>query len=72
MNFPIHIDRMCLFQIVGLLGAIFRFIQNTDQTPYSAAADMGLHCLPMSHKKNARLIWVKINMFLLCKPHYSM
>ena len=21
-------------------------------------SDLGLHCLPMSHKKNARLIWV--------------
>ena len=29
-----------------------------DQTPHSAAADLGLHCLPMSHKKGARLIWV--------------
>ena len=24
-----------------------------------AASDFGLHCLPISHKKNARLIWVK-------------
>ena len=23
----------------------------------SAASDLGLHCLPMSHKKDARLIW---------------
>ena len=23
------------------------------------APDLGLHCLPMSHKKDARLIWVK-------------
>ena len=22
------------------------------------ASDLGLHCLPMPHKKNARLIWV--------------
>ena len=27
--------------------------------PHSAASDLGLHCLPMSHKKEARLIWVK-------------
>ena len=26
--------------------------------PHSAASDLGLHCLPMSHKKNARLKWV--------------
>ena len=24
------------------------------------ASDLGQHCLPMSHKKDARLIWVKI------------
>ena len=29
--------------------------------PHSAASDLGLHCLPMSHKKDARLIWVKVN-----------
>ena len=28
-----------------------------DQTPLSAASDLGLHCLPMSHKKDARLIY---------------
>ena len=27
--------------------------------PPSAASDLGLRCLPMSHKKDARLIWVK-------------
>ena len=26
----------------------------------SAASDLDLHCLPMSHKKNARLIWVNM------------
>ena len=26
--------------------------------PCSAASDLGLHSLPMSHKKDARLIWV--------------
>ena len=25
--------------------------------PRSVASDLGLHCLPMSHKKDARLIW---------------
>ena len=28
---------------------------NSDQTPRSAASDLILHCLSMSHKKNARL-----------------
>ena len=29
-----------------------------DQMPHSAASGLGLHCLPMSHKKEARLIWI--------------
>ena len=29
-----------------------------DQRPRSAASDRGLCCLPMSHNKDARLIWV--------------
>ena len=28
--------------------------------PQNAASDLGLHCLPMSHKKDARLIWVNL------------
>ena len=28
--------------------------------PCAAASDLPLHCLPTSHKKDARLIWVKI------------
>ena len=34
-----------------------------DQTPHSLASDLGLHCLPMSHKKDARHIWVKMQLF---------
>ena len=29
-----------------------------DQTPRSVASDLVLPCLPLSHKKDARLIWV--------------
>ena len=41
--------------------------------PHSAASDLDLHCLLMSHKKDARLIWVKIafsGLFLMffCRP----
>ena len=32
---------------------------DTDQTPRSVLFDLGLYCLPMPHKKDARLIWVK-------------
>ena len=27
--------------------------------PRSVASDLDLHCLPMFHKKDARLIWIK-------------
>ena len=35
--------------------------------PRSAASDLGLHCLPMSHKKDAKLICVNalVTFFLL-------
>ena len=31
-----------------------------DQTPCFATSDLVLHCLSMSYKKDARLIWVKL------------
>ena len=34
-----------------------------DQTPHSVASDLRLHCLPMSHKKDAMHIWVKLQLF---------
>ena len=32
--------------------------EHSDRVPHSAASDLGLHCLPMSHKKDARLKWI--------------
>ena len=32
--------------------------EDPDQTPHSAASDLGLHCLPMSNKWDASLMWV--------------
>ena len=32
----------------------------SDQMPRFAASDLGLYSLPMSHKKDARLIWVNV------------
>ena len=29
-----------------------------DQMPPSVASDQGLYCLHMSHRKDARLIWI--------------
>ena len=31
-----------------------------DQTRHIVASDLVMHCLPMFHKKNDRLIWVKL------------
>ena len=65
MNFPILISRKSSFPILGVL-VLFVIIKansgDPDQTPRSAASDLGLHGLSMSRKKDARLIrliWVK-------------
>ena len=39
-----------------------------DQTPRSAASDLGLHCLPMSHLWDARHKWVNRGPFSICIP----
>ena len=44
----------------GGLFSIFIQIGDPDQTLRSAASDLGLHYLPMSHKREVVLIWVKI------------
>ena len=36
-----------------------------DQTPHSVASDLGWHYLPMSHKNDARHIWVNNAIILL-------
>ena len=36
-----------------------------DQTPHSVVSDLGLHYLPMSNKKDARHIWVKMQLVCL-------
>ena len=36
-----------------------------DQTPHSVASDLGLHYLPISHKKDATHIWVENAIILL-------
>ena len=33
-----------------------------DGTPHFAVSHLGLFCLPMSNKKDARLIWAKVTM----------
>ena len=41
-----------------------------DQTPDSVASDLGLHYLPISHKKDARHIWVKMQLFCFSHMKY--
>ena len=36
--------------------------RDPDQTLHSVASDLGLHYLPMSHKKDARHLWGKIQL----------
>ena len=46
-------------------------IEDPDQTPHYAVSDLDLHCLPMSHEKDARLIlWV--DSVILIKRSYIM
>ena len=33
-------------------------------------SDLGLHCLPMSHIKGTRLIWVNLSIYLTCTHLY--
>ena len=58
------------FQILlELFNILLANSEDPDQTPHYAVSDMGLHCLPMSHKKDARHIWVKC-MKNLFEPYY--
>ena len=41
-----------------------------DQTPHYVALDLGLHCLLLSQKKDARLIWNKGT--ALYQPNFSL
>ena len=52
----------CTFSFLFCFEWIFLLANSEDpeQTPRSAASDLGLHCLPMSQKWDARLIWVNL------------
>ena len=60
---------MSPFPNLWLLGGIFFLFKickklllansgKPDQTPHFAVSDLVLHCLPLSHKKDTRFIWV--------------
>ena len=71
MGFPTHQlgQYISVLRIVGWYFSFsFKFQLNNlsansgdpDQTPRSVASDLGLHCLPVSHIKDARLIGVNV------------
>ena len=71
---------MSPLSFLGVLGVIFHFYFIIDENHVRkriapdgmqrfAASHLGLICLPMSHKKDARLIWVKYNI-CFCTPEY--
>ena len=51
---------MVFFNFIQILKETSVSNSGPDQMPHFVASDLVLHCLPMSHKKKARLIWVKI------------
>ena len=58
--FPILISWTRQFQILGLLGVIFHFYQNVERRFCKQTVEnLVLHRLPMSHKKDGMVIWVK-------------
>ena len=66
---PVHPYQLgCLvFLFIFILFWIAIMLANSedpDQTPRSAASDLDLHCLPMSHKWNVRLICVEMKLYL--------
>ena len=68
MEFPTTINWSSPFPILGVLGGIFFLNLNFNRKfcKRYAVSDQVLHCLLMSHKKDARLIWVKLYITLLC------
>ena len=42
------------------MAKLFANSGDPDQTPHSAASDLGLHCLPITLLRVSRLQWVKL------------
>ena len=68
MDFPTLFIYMISFSFLGTSGVFFIFISFFDEfmsanriapdgAPRFAASHLGLFCLPLSHKKDARLIY---------------
>ena len=69
LSHPYHLDEST-FIYMGIRSGfsfLFHFLMKImsanriapDGMPRLAASNLGLFCLPMSHKKGTRLIWVK-------------
>ena len=50
---------MCFRYSESKMVELFANSEDPDQTPRSAAADLGLHCLPITLLGVSRLKWVK-------------
>ena len=71
MDFSIFIIWMSPLPLLGALEVFFSFLFHfsmkityaniiaPDVTTRLAVSDLGLFCLPMSHKKDGSLVWVK-------------
>ena len=42
---------------------LFAISGDTDQMPFSAASDLGLHCLPATNLGVSSLQWVNVSLF---------
>ena len=62
MDTPTLDSRTRPFPVLGVLVGIYHFyqilIEHSVSKQHYAVSDPGLHCLPMSHIKGARLIWI--------------
>ena len=66
MEFPTHqVDQsISILRVDGCFFSNFNITGcDPDQMPLYGVSDLGLHCLPMYHKKDARLIWVNRTKF---------
>ena len=59
MDFPIPINRIRPFPFYELFGGIFHFYSNFKRTSYKQTVENLIRRrVLMSHKKDARLIWI--------------
>ena len=76
---------ICILNPIPILGTsgyeIYIFLEkkwlnylqtgDPDQTPRSAASDLGLHCLPITLLRVSRLQWVKVDKTAVCSVPYG-